>query len=107
MESKLDVLMLRLSAVVWCKHVRDDCKTYYGAVDQHLLALRNFYNKNTDAFFHFSYDPSVTATLAMQKSKEDATEENPSDARDPSVVGKERLLALDKDICNEEDETIA
>ena len=42
-----------------------------------------------------------------QKSKEDSEQENSSDARDPSVEEEERLLALDKDIYDEEDETIA
>ena len=107
MESKLDVRMLRLSAVVWCKHVRDDHETHYGAVDQHLGALKNCSTKNTDAFFHFSYDSSVAAALVKQKSKEDSEQENSSDARDPSVEEEERLLALDKDIYDEEDETIA
>ena len=57
--------------------------------------------------FHFSYDSSVAAALAKQKSKEDPEQENPSDARDPSVEAEERLLVLDKDICDEEDVTIA
>nr|XP_058942771.1 NFX1-type zinc finger-containing protein 1-like [Pocillopora verrucosa] len=50
---------------------------------------------------------NVAAALAKQKRKEDPEQENPSDARDPSVEEKERLLALDKDICDEEDKTIA
>ena len=58
-------------------------------------------------FSFFSYDSSVAAALAKQKRKEDPEQENPSDVRDPSVEEKERLLALDKPICDEEDEKIA
>ena len=58
-------------------------------------------------FSFFSYDSSVAAALAKQKSKEDPEQENPSDVRDPLVEEKERLLALDTPICDEEDEKIA
>lgn len=50
---------------------------------------------------------NVAPALAKRKRKEDPEQENPSDTRDPSVEEKERLLALDKDICDEEDEKIA
>ncbi len=43
---------------------------------------------------------------AKQKSKDEQDQENPNDFRDPSVEEKERLLAVDKDITDEEDEDI-
>ena len=61
----------------------------------------------TKCLFHFSSHSSVAPALAKRKRKEDPEQENPSDTRDPSVEEKERLLALDKDICDEEDEKIA
>ena len=43
-----------------------------------------------------------------QKSKEDQDQsENPSDFKDPSVEQKERFLATDEDIADEEDKEIA
>ena len=44
----------------------------------------------------------------QQKRKEQTDQqENPNDARDPSVEQRERLLALDEEIADEEDESIA
>ena len=44
----------------------------------------------------------------QQKTKEDQDQqENPNDARDPSVEQRERLLALDEEIADEEDQSIA
>ncbi|XP_078352981.1 NFX1-type zinc finger-containing protein 1-like isoform X1 [Oculina patagonica] len=43
---------------------------------------------------------------AKQKNKDEQDQENPNDFRDPSVEEKERLLAVDKDITEEEDEEI-
>ena len=79
----------------------------YGALVA-VVGFEKLFHENTHMHFSFfSYDSSVAAALAKQKSKEDPEQENPSDVRDPSVEGKERLLALDKPICDEEDETIA
>ena len=103
MESKLDVRMLRLSAVVWCKHARDTLWCCRSA----LVGFEKLFHYKHRCIFHFSHNSSVASALAKQKRKEDPEQENPSDARDPFVEEKERLFALDKDICDEEDKTIA
>ena len=48
------------------------------------------------------------AESGQRKKKEDQDQqENPTDARDPSVEQRERLLALDEEIADEEDQSIA
>ena len=48
------------------------------------------------------------AESGQQKRKEETDQqENPNDARDPSVEQRERLLALDEEIADEEDQSIA
>lgn len=53
-----------------------------------------------------TYVDFSSAGKAKQKSKDEQDQENPNDFRDPSVEEKERLLAVDKDIFDEEDEEI-
>ena len=49
-----------------------------------------------------------SAGKVNQKKKEDQDQlENPSDFKDPSVEQKERLLAIDEEIADEEDVEIA
>ena len=56
-------------------------------------------------FFYVNFRP---AESDKQKRKKDQDQqENSNDARDPSVEQKERLLALDEEIADEEDQSIA
>ena len=56
----------------------------------------------------FSYVNFRPAESDKQKGKKDQDQqENSNDARDPSAEQKERLLALDEEIADEEDQSIA